>query len=431
MPPMTCPIRKADRKSLRKSLDISVVTWGRRSFSNVVAFCVIGLLWQSATAQSVNGQMVSGPAGRSALISQASQHAPASAPQLASSGTVGSQLVSQPSSSVTKTPNAPTLGASSTTLVVEKGPIWVGEEGHVSFKDLLTGTSVIVALLALTFSAYTRWRTANQAYYAHLSKIWYDLRKEEIKRPDWLDPSHTSMYGLRNMEGWPSAYDAHAWSCWAIIEDWYETYGRPRSFHCISRASWFKDLFPNELAQFEGTVRSVVELHWAWLQRAEHLQRFDARFVTWVRDHFVEARSEKLKESTVINAGAGLCARENLCRGQFIGYLSGERVPTRTLHTLQVGCDIHLLLDEPMRFLNHSSTPNAVVRGRSLFAYEDIPSGGEIFIDYACTEEVFSLEDDVNRGYGALSAQERQAREDRLHIWLLTSQATQRPTARR
>lgn len=319
-------------------------------------------------------------------------------------------------------PRATEAMAEPTQLVVEKGPNWKKEDADISYKDLLTGSSVAVALLAFTFSAYTRWRTANQAYYAHLSKVWYDLRKEETKSPEWMDPSKTSMHGVKGAGApaeRPSAYDAHAWSCWALAEDWYETYGRPKWFHFLTRSARFKALFPNELTQFQGAVRSVTELHWAWLRKPEHLCRFDSEFVLWVREQFLEGRTERLDVSTIANAGAGVRARVQLLQGQFIGYLEGVPGSVRGNHTLQLGEQVHCLLLPPLRFLNHSSRPNAVVRGRSLFAYRRIPPNAEIFIDYACTEEVFSFDQEVNLGYSSLTAREKELREDRLHVWLL------------
>jgi len=368
-------------------------------------------------------QEVAKPAGEASSASETQVQAPAPAPAPAPVASAPAATEKTPPRPVGGTdhesPPPPTVTVPKDAVVVEKGPLWAAEDGRTSFKDILTGSSVVVALLALIFSAYTRWRTANQAYYAHLSKVWYDLRKEELKCPEWLDASRTSMYGLGASEDPPSAYEAHAWSCWALAEDWYETHGRPRWFHRLSRAARFKALFPNELSQFEGTVRSVTELHWAWLQqRPEHLRRFDARFVSWIRTRFVEARAEKLDVSTIANAGAGVRAREALLRGQFIGFLEGEVAAARGTHTLQMGEDIHLLLNEPLCFLNHSSTPNAVVRGRSLFAWQDIPAGGEIFIDYACTEESFSFGPGPDLGYASLSEPERKLREDRLHAWL-------------
>lgn len=379
-----------------------------------VWLCFSTMPLQVTMAQKVPVQEASAPANEAAAVSStppaaSAQAASNSAPQQPSPQPAGARVQKAPVPAVAEAPNA---------LVVEKGPVWAAEENHISFKDVLTGASVVIALLAFTFSAYTRWRTANQAYYAHLSKIWYDLRKEELKSPEWLEPSKTSMYGLRASEVAPTPYDAHAWSCWALAEDWYETYGRPKWFHAVTRAVLFKALFPNELSQFEGTVRSVTELHWAWLQRPEHLRRFDIGFVSWVRTRFLEARAEKLEVSTVANAGAGVRAKAALLRGQFIGFLSGKPATARGIHTLQMGEDMHLLLDEPLRFLNHSSTPNAVVRGRSLFACEDIAAGGEIFIDYACTEETFTFGQGPDLGYASLNEQERQARVDRLHVWL-------------
>jgi hypothetical protein len=358
-------------------------------------------------------------------------------PAAAASGPASVAAATAPSASpvATLAASAPAsaaqaLAASAPQLTVERGPKWEHDDKRWTPKDWLTAVSVVVALMALTFSAYTRWRTANQAYYAHLSKVWYDLRKEEAKHPEWMDPNRTSMHGLGGSNQpppAPSAYDAQAWSCWALAEDWYETYAK-RALPPEAASALPGRLLSNELAQFEGAVRSVTELHWAWMLRPENRCRFDEHFVAWVVTRFLNNRVEKMLNSPI--AGTGVKTRHALKAGQFLGFLDGMVTAARSQHTLQIGETIHLLLGEPMRFLNHADTPNAVVRGRSLFAYRDIPAGGEVTIDYACTEDEFTLGPGGGKlGFAVLTPDERAARADRLHVWLIDRALAPKPPA--
>ena len=367
-------------------------------------------------ALSLSGQLAYGQASSVGGVSSSSASASS-----ASHPIKGSSAASSPES--LSIPLRPAIGSSGP-ILVERGPQWDSAEKRWTGKDTLGVVGVVVALSALIFSAYTRWRTANQTYYAHLSKVWYDLRKEEAKNPGWMDPSETSMYGLTDpthQRGHvPTAYDSHAWTCWALAEDVYETYGNSWRTPDFDDSGAKKGILRNELAQFLGAIRGVTELHWAWLQRAEHKVRFSEEFLNWIASGFLAPRVAEMKEGSV--SGSGLMATTSIKSGQFLGFLTGEAKPARSQHTLQVGEKIHLLLDEPMRFLNHRATPlaNAVVRGRCLFACSDISPQTEITIDYACSEDEFTFDEGgPTLGYSSLTKEERALRGNRLHAWIL------------
>ncbi len=85
--------------------------------------------------------------------------------------------------------------------------------------------------------------------------------------------------------------------------------------------------------------------------------------------------------------GRGLFASRPLTGGELIGVYDGPRVEEDGTYVLWVE-------DEPgggwtgydgrneMRFLNHSTAPNAEMDGLDCYALVDIPAGDEITIDY-------------------------------------------------
>lgn len=90
--------------------------------------------------------------------------------------------------------------------------------------------------------------------------------------------------------------------------------------------------------------------------------------------------------------GLGLFAARALRAGQLVGVYRGPRVDTDGPHVLWIE-------DEPggdwtgydgrneMRYLNHSSRPNAEMDGLRCYALRDIPPGDEITIDYGWDEQ--------------------------------------------
>jgi SET domain-containing protein len=85
--------------------------------------------------------------------------------------------------------------------------------------------------------------------------------------------------------------------------------------------------------------------------------------------------------------GRGLFAARALAAGDLIGIYEGPQVEEDGIYVLWVE-------DEPgggwtgydglneMRFLNHSTAPNAEMDGLHCYALESIPAGREITIDY-------------------------------------------------
>ncbi len=83
--------------------------------------------------------------------------------------------------------------------------------------------------------------------------------------------------------------------------------------------------------------------------------------------------------------GMGLFARARIRKGQYLGTYEGPRVNRNGSHVLWVyeghgwtrrdGKNL-------LRFINHSSEPNAEFDGFDLYALRDIRPGEEITIDY-------------------------------------------------
>jgi hypothetical protein len=84
-----------------------------------------------------------------------------------------------------------------------------------SLNKLPSGISfaAIIAAFALVVRAYFGRRNSHQNYYMHLSNIWYDLKKQTLERPDWLNAEITTMYGIKDNKKViqdPAKYDSHA-----------------------------------------------------------------------------------------------------------------------------------------------------------------------------------------------------------------------------
>lgn len=92
------------------------------------------------------------------------------------------------------------------------------------------------------------------------------------------------------------------------------------------------------------------------------------------------------------NKGRGVFAARNIRKGETV--VVGRRIKVlslRTIHSLQMGFDLHVELDEPARLINHSCSPNTGVRNNQFGGYDfvalfDIPEGNEITFDYETTE---------------------------------------------
>jgi SET domain-containing protein len=84
--------------------------------------------------------------------------------------------------------------------------------------------------------------------------------------------------------------------------------------------------------------------------------------------------------------GNGLFARKRLRTGSYIGTFEGRATRRDGEHVLWVleegGSARGLRVDNELRFLNHSSHPNAELEGTDLFALRNIQPGREIHIHY-------------------------------------------------
>jgi uncharacterized protein len=89
--------------------------------------------------------------------------------------------------------------------------------------------------------------------------------------------------------------------------------------------------------------------------------------------------------------GKGVFAAQDFHRGDLILETAGVVLHHQTEHSMQIGWDVHLEPDPPIRFINHSCDPNAGVKTNKhgfpdIVALGDIKRGEEIFFDYAMTE---------------------------------------------
>jgi SET domain-containing protein len=84
--------------------------------------------------------------------------------------------------------------------------------------------------------------------------------------------------------------------------------------------------------------------------------------------------------------GTGCFARVALAAEEFIGTFTGSVVASDGEHVLWASDDGEhwqgRLGTSPLRYLNHSDTPNAAFEGFDLYALAHIEAGQEITIDY-------------------------------------------------
>jgi len=278
--------------------------------------------------------------------------------------------------------------------------------------------AAIVAAVALAYRSFFGWLNNHQNYYMHLSNIWYNLKNQTLENPKWLNAEYTSMYRIDDKKNEsPSAYDSHAWSCWALAEDCFETYWKNEKSK--SFLWWHYD---TALEQFSGPILNTHELHWAWLDLPEHACRFDKAFRDWIYSEFQTKRYATITES--IN-GTGVKATQNLETGNYIGCITGNMVKDPSANTLQVGLNKHIELHmiNELRFLNHSNNPNAMLFGRNIVAISGITTNTEITIDYNATEATvvkqFNTDkDNLVCGYLALSNSKKRQILHRTHCWI-------------
>lgn len=90
--------------------------------------------------------------------------------------------------------------------------------------------------------------------------------------------------------------------------------------------------------------------------------------------------------------GKGLFSKKNIKKGENIFKFTGKLITFKqTLEVtdnfgdpLQIGKNLYINLEEPMRFINHSCNPNAgIINDITLIALRDIQKGEEIYFDYS------------------------------------------------
>ncbi|MEM7261676.1 MAG: SET domain-containing protein-lysine N-methyltransferase [Planctomycetota bacterium] len=84
--------------------------------------------------------------------------------------------------------------------------------------------------------------------------------------------------------------------------------------------------------------------------------------------------------------GKGLFAQKRIKKGECIGTYEGKRTRSDGMHVLWVeetdGKWIGIKGENELKYLNHSSKPNAEFDGDELFAIRAIKKGEEITFDY-------------------------------------------------
>lgn len=90
--------------------------------------------------------------------------------------------------------------------------------------------------------------------------------------------------------------------------------------------------------------------------------------------------------------GRGLFSKKDINKGEVIFKFTGKLINFKqTLETtdnfgdpLQIGKDLYISLEEPMRFINHSCNPNTgIINNITLIALKNIQKGEELYFDYS------------------------------------------------
>jgi SET domain-containing protein len=91
--------------------------------------------------------------------------------------------------------------------------------------------------------------------------------------------------------------------------------------------------------------------------------------------------------------GKGVYATRSFPQGALVLEVHGPLVRQRSIYTIQIARDLHLLPRPPAKYLNHSCDPNLGVKTNSkglpdFYALRDIETGEHLTYDYAMTEVV-------------------------------------------
>lgn len=321
-------------------------------------------------------------------------------------------------------------------LATSDHPVWVQV---ANAKALKPGTDAValylaigvalVALATLGARTYFGWQNTQQQYYVYLGNLWYKIKEHSFDNTDWLDSEWTSLHVLRAHPR--TEYDIYASMCWAFAEDCWATYRKSRPPKFAFWRKWRERFYE----QFKATIERTNELHRSWFDLQPHGTHRDG-FIKWFDETFLP--SIKVETEGVVE-GRGVVACETISKDRLIGTLRGEITPRRGEHTLEIAKDTHLEIDKgthceivngesvkvencKLCYLNHSSTPNAVVRGLNVVAWAEIPKDDEITLNYNTTEWTIDPEDSATRsgacGYSKLSETEQKNLRPLLHVWI-------------
>ncbi len=108
--------------------------------------------------------------------------------------------------------------------------------------------------------------------------------------------------------------------------------------------------------------------------------------------------SKKYQQNPILHVaessihGRGLFAQKNIPVKAFIGTYAGKKTSKNGMHVLWIWDEsaekwVGIDGDNEMRFLNHSSQPNAEFYETDLYALKPISKGDEITFDYQWEED--------------------------------------------
>ena len=240
----------------------------------------------------------------------------------------------------------------------------------------------LTAMAVIILRIYFGWLSSQQKYYVYLGDIWYRLKEQSIENPEWINPEWTSVYSYyKTLEG-RNKYESHAWMCWALAADCYETYKNENVYAKVS--SWIAGV--DFFSQFDNTIRVINELHRPWLTDDKNMRLFDDNFKLWLENRYKLPNVRKSPIGTKNNFG--VFSSDEIGKGFLIGFFSGEPEDGASQHSIQIGKDLHLNVSDKcvFRYLNHSDNPNAFVRGVNIYALINVAPNTELTINYNATE---------------------------------------------
>lgn len=94
-------------------------------------------------------------------------------------------------------------------------------------------------------------------------------------------------------------------------------------------------------------------------------------------EHYVE-----VKVSTIKQAGKGVFATKEFKKGDVIGIFYGKPTNVDGKHVLWLSNKEGIVVNNFLKYVNHSKKGNAELYGTILYAMKKIKKGEEIFFDY-------------------------------------------------